>query len=786
LVDVFDINITTTNPMSLGDQCYAPNLCVEEGIFSDVVFIPDNPNGYYLSWQRCCRNSIIQNIVLPGDAGLVFYAEIPDPAIGNSTPQFGAYAKTYMCANTLNTINFSATDADGDALVYSLVTPLNGNASVTVPIPTTSPGPYSKVTWKAPYSLSNIIGSTPNMSINSSTGIINVTPTVTGVFVFAVLVEEYRNGIKIGEIRRDIQYQVITCINPLTPGPTVTLTCTNPTAQISVSSSVPMASYSWTGPGIISGGNTATPTVNQPGIYTVTATTPNGCIYTESVNVISNKVVPNVTTTANVTLSCSNPSVNLSANSTTNGVSYLWTGPGTITNASTSTPTVNVPGTFTVTVTNPINGCTSSATVNVNQTTIPPNVSTPTAPDLTCRDLTSTIITGSTTPNVLYSWTGPSILSGSNGPSPVVNSAGTYVVVVTDPTTGCTNSASVLVVQNKTIPNISTNGNATIGCNGNNITISANSTTSGVGFNWSGPGIVSGNISSSPIVNSAGVYVVTITDLSNGCTNTDSVLVNYTAPPTVTVGPALVLHCNLSSDSISANSLTAGVIYNWQGPNSGIVSGSNTSNPIVNASGTYTVIVTNPANGCTATATVSVTIAPPPIANVSANVTIALGASTVLTATGGGTYLWTPSTGLSCTTCPNPIASPEVTSTYCVKVTDQYGCNDSACVTVDVYDPCPNSPLTLNLPNVFTPNGDEQNDIFFIKDLTKECVEEYTIEIYNRWGQLMFEAKDAIAHWDGRTTSGLEAPDGTYFYIIKYRKLRGKENIQKGSLALLR
>jgi len=208
----FSMSLASTTVLALGDSCFTPvGLCVEEGIYTATVNLPDNPNGYYISWQRCCRNNIIQNISLPGNAGMVFYAEVPDPAMGDSSPVFGSYPNAYLCNSQPNTQNFSATDTDGDSLVYSLSTPLNGNASSASPIPGPSAGPYSLISWQSPYSLSNIIGGSPVLSINPQTGILTANPATLGVFVFAVVVEEFRGGIKIGEVRRDIQYQVIAC-----------------------------------------------------------------------------------------------------------------------------------------------------------------------------------------------------------------------------------------------------------------------------------------------------------------------------------------------------------------------------------------------------------------------------------------------------------------------------------------------------------------------------------------------------------------------------------------------
>ncbi len=210
----FTMPLILRDTLNLGDSCYSPpNLCVEEGIFQSTVTIPNNPNGYYISWLRCCRNSLIQNIVNPLSSGMVFYCEIPDPALQNSTPVFGSYPNAYFCVNVLNTRVFTCTDINGDSLVYSLEIPLDCDPTSgcsSNPIPPPGPGPYGTITWQTPYSLANILGD-PLMAITQNTGILTVTPPTLGVFVFAVRVKEYRNGNKIGEIRRDIQYQVLPC-----------------------------------------------------------------------------------------------------------------------------------------------------------------------------------------------------------------------------------------------------------------------------------------------------------------------------------------------------------------------------------------------------------------------------------------------------------------------------------------------------------------------------------------------------------------------------------------------
>ncbi len=215
------------SPIDLSDPCYTPTICVEEGRYTfDNVTIPDNPNGYYLVWERCCRNPSLLNLNDPTNTGLVNYAEIPDPATlnMNSSPVFGPYPSNgFLCVNNNKQIDFSAVDPDGDNLVYSLITPSKGNTgnalagnpptlfnSTTTPAGP-QPGPYTPATWAAGYSLVNPFGAGGSLTIDANTGLINATVSNTGLFAFAVLVEEFRGGIKIGEVIREMQFEGVNC-----------------------------------------------------------------------------------------------------------------------------------------------------------------------------------------------------------------------------------------------------------------------------------------------------------------------------------------------------------------------------------------------------------------------------------------------------------------------------------------------------------------------------------------------------------------------------------------------
>mgnify|MGYP003951720869 CR=1 FL=1 len=208
---------TSQGLVTLGDPCYTPDpnvVAIEEAVFESPsnIAIPDNPNGYYLNAQVNARNALAINV--PNYGTMVWFAMMSDPALGqNSSPDFGNYpADAYFCVNNIKQFNFPITDPDGDSLVYSLVEPLDAISASNGTSPGAGAYPfYPGLGWQAGYSINNIIGGTPAMSIDPTTGLITASPALNGFFTYAVRVEEYRNGVKIGETRRDLQYGSLAC-----------------------------------------------------------------------------------------------------------------------------------------------------------------------------------------------------------------------------------------------------------------------------------------------------------------------------------------------------------------------------------------------------------------------------------------------------------------------------------------------------------------------------------------------------------------------------------------------
>lgn len=204
--------------------CIIDELSTLRAVFTTDIFLSpeqyNDPEGYYIVWERCCRNFAITNIQNPGGTGMTYLLDFPpvvdengDPFV-NSSPQLFPPLSDYACINQLYYVDFAGTDVDGDSIAYSLDTPLNSSALVAVPIPT--PKPHPEVIFVPGVDVENSVPGNPSLSVNTE-GFLTVTPESVGLYVFSVRADEFRDGIKIGEVRRDFQLLVVDGCDPPAP-----------------------------------------------------------------------------------------------------------------------------------------------------------------------------------------------------------------------------------------------------------------------------------------------------------------------------------------------------------------------------------------------------------------------------------------------------------------------------------------------------------------------------------------------------------------------------------------
>ncbi|MCF8459304.1 MAG: gliding motility-associated C-terminal domain-containing protein [Flavobacteriales bacterium] len=202
-------------PVIINNPCLQapPNVCVEEAVYTVTVNLPFIAGGYHVAYQRCCRNQSIVNLTNPASQGSTYYVAIPEAALNscNSSPHFNSFPPLALCIGEELIFNHSATDPDGDQLVYSLCTPYHGGSQANpAPIPPLGP-PYTNINWGGGYSAMDPLDASPILAIDPVTGQLTGVPTQAGQYVVGVCVEEYRNGQLLSINKRDFQFNVVNC-----------------------------------------------------------------------------------------------------------------------------------------------------------------------------------------------------------------------------------------------------------------------------------------------------------------------------------------------------------------------------------------------------------------------------------------------------------------------------------------------------------------------------------------------------------------------------------------------
>jgi PKD repeat protein len=203
------------------DASAVSNACVQRGIY---VFTLDLPvladESYFIVYQRCCRTTDIVNLPNPGSLGATYMVELTPAAqaLQNSSPIFTNYPPTFICGNFPLNFDHSATDADGDSLVYEFCRLINGGGqngggggcNTPVPNPPCGP-PFTLINFLPNYSVTEPMGGNPVVRVDPVSGKLSGTPALLGQFVVGICVKEYRNGQLLSTVLRDFQFNVVDC-----------------------------------------------------------------------------------------------------------------------------------------------------------------------------------------------------------------------------------------------------------------------------------------------------------------------------------------------------------------------------------------------------------------------------------------------------------------------------------------------------------------------------------------------------------------------------------------------
>lgn len=664
---------------------------IQEWIYEGVITLPQQCTDWVFGYDLCCRNAAITTITNPGISTFHIYASLNNTVSPcNSSPTFSNKPVPFACQGQELCFNHGAFDPDGDSLVYSLITPLQ-DASTTV-------------NYIAPYSANNPLNSVPALQFNAATGDICMTPQQLQVTVMAVLVQEYRNGVLIGSVERDIQITVITCNNNLptlsgingTNSYSATI-CANQEFCFDIFSDDPDAAQnayvSWDN-GISTGTFTVNSSQHPTGHFCWTpANADIGGTYCFTVRVhddacpiygsqIYSYCLTVIGVTANAgpdqAIACNDlATLYATGSGGTPPYTYHWS------NGSTQPGITVGPGTYVVTVSD--GQCSATDTVVVTNAFMP-------IADFTnnegCVNTAIHFIDQSTVPGgtiILWNWNfGDGQTSNQQNPTHIYASGGTYnVTLIIQTNFGCIDTIvqpvtiNPIPVADFTFPN---------GCMGNTIQFNNTTQPPAVTYNWNwnlGNGQSSNGQNPITTYPDSGTYTVTlIAGDSLGCADT------VTHQITIFPGPIADFTFTGGSTCLNGtvtliNTSTGGATFNW---NLGNGQTSNQQNPVVTYSqpGNYDVtLVVTSANGCIDSITQTVTIFPLPVPDAGPDQHVCLNGSVTLVASGGVTYLWSNGTATDVNTI-----TPTANGTYTVTVTDANGCSAQDQVTVFI-DPLP-------------------------------------------------------------------------------------------------
>jgi gliding motility-associated-like protein len=798
-----DIAVSASSPNSVSGcttaSCYpcispVPDRCYKIITYETIVELTPTPDGYIISKQRCCRIAGINNLIAPSNQwGATYSIKIPGTNNGptapqNSSPKFIFNDTAVVCANNPFTLNFQANDLESDSLVYSFCSAYHG-ADQTTPNPgTAAPPPYGFVSYQAPYSGSSPLGL--GVSINAQTGLITGIAPMTGEYVLCVCVSEYRNGVFIAETRKEIHLKTADC-NPLgvqlSPKQT---TCDGFVVnfQNDYPNNPPTTIYNWNfgdpASGLANTSTLPTPThtFSSAGTFIVklkVALPGNQCADSATFPV---KVFPGFRPGFLDSGGCvNNPFKFFDTTATDYGVidSWSWNFGDLSTLGDTShikNPlwTYATPGVKAVTliVTND-KGCVDTAEVNID-VLAKPTITLAFNDALICIPDSITLNASGTG---TFNWTPLVNIINANTPSPTVFPVvDTWYVAHLDDN-GCVNVDSVHIRIAASV-SLQARGDTTICLTD---AVQLNVVTNATAFVWTPAATLNNPNIANPVatpVDPVTIYQVLAT--IGTCFANDEVIVRTIPYPTAALGPDEIVCFNKSAQ---LNATAVGNSFTWSPTK--YLSDSTILNPIATPPRTTTYILTVRDNrGCPKPArdTIVVYVNPRIRAFAGRDTIVVVNQPLQFTGSGGVTYHWSPSTGLTNPNIYNPIGvyGLNIDSVkYKLVVTDGANCSDSAYVTVRVFKVKP----TIFVPTAFTPNGDGLNDTVY--PITVGIKKINYFSIYNRWGELVFTSNEDRRGWDGRLGGKLQST-AVFVWMVSAIDYLGKPIFLKGTVTLIR
>ncbi len=564
----------------------------------------------------------------------------------------------------------------------------------------------------------------------------------------------------------------------------------------SVSPSGGTLEYLWS-----DGSNSATTTFMTAGDYTLTVTdVMNGCssISAFTIGDDFSQPIVDVAGISNTTITCDNSSLVFnggnSASSTGGAVTYQWLFNGTVIETMEEVE-VGGAGDLVLVVTNVDNGCSaSSPIIPIGIDTDVPSITIADPNEITCLD--NTVIldgTGSTTgPDIEYLWTGPGTIENETTLMPTVSASGNYTLTLINTETGCQSTGVTFVDANINLPQANANATDEFDCVTDEVTLDGTGSATGqnITYTWttSNGTFLGGSNTFNPTISQPGEYTIIVTNVDNGCTNEAvvAVLANTDVP---VLGDYQVATPNCfgeSNASILLNGTNGGqqpYLYSIDG---GAFSSANQFSFL--SSGTYNVIVQD-ANGCESAEMITIDEPGELLVELGDDITIGLGDTIDLSPQIIGAYdtiIWTNCVLADCFTPVLDSLGPINTSQYSVTLIDGNGCVATDDITVYV-----EKGREVFIPNVFTPNGDGNNDRFWVF-AGQEAFKVHEFRVFNRWGEQVYATFDYDPQtqtidngWDG-TFDSQEMNPAVFVYYVDIEYIDGRREVLKGDVALRR
>ncbi|MFT5265829.1 MAG: gliding motility-associated-like protein [Polaribacter sp.] len=529
--------------------------------------------------------------------------------------------------------------------------------------------------------------------------------------------------------------------------------------------------------------------------YTLVVTNQNnGCSSSDQVIVSQDIIAPIADAGNDGTITCINDTYELDAsNSTGDNLAYSWyDNTGNLINSNIAFTTSNF-GDYTLVVTNTLNGCSAVDELSVFENTLSPLASADANGMLTClEDEVSLSGSASSGTDLDFAWFNQSGQLISTEINTVVNAAGNYTLLLTDLSNGCQQSDIVEVLTDVTAPLAVASTITNISCEEETGLISGDGSSTGSNFTyqWIGPGTILDSLAIETAVDTEGLFNLQVTNTTNGCTAIAQTAVIQSSdfpgiPELNLTGP----YCFGDLATLMISDVTGGnspYLYSVNGGDSFQSGNIFTDLP----SALYEVLIED-SEGCLYAESLLVPEADELFIDLETTLNLEYGSTQQLNAFVNlapediASIQWSPASGLSCTDCLSPsIVFAAHSTRYAITITDINGCQTKASILIAV-----ENKQDVYIPSAFSPNGDNNNDVFMIFSSEKTIREITYFRVFNRWGALIYEnfdgqANDTSYGWDG-TKNGEKLNPDVFVYVAEVIWNDGTTGMLKGDVTLM-